>query len=114
MKANIDIKVNKDDSGKTINEAQEALDRALERIGIEAEGQAKLYLTESGAVDTGRLRGSVSHVTQPRAVTIGTNVEYAPYIELGTYKMAARPYLSPAIKNHLDRYKQIIMEELKK
>lgn len=29
---------------------------------------------------------------------VGTNVEYAPYVELGTYKMTARPFLLPALE----------------
>lgn len=31
-------------------------------------------------------------------VYIGTNVEYAPHVELGTIKMAAKPYLRPAVE----------------
>jgi hypothetical protein len=41
--------------------------------------------------------------------TVGTNVEYASYVEYGTYRMAAQPYLRPAarevqgnISQHLD------------
>lgn len=30
--------------------------------------------------------------------TVGTNVEYAPYVELGTSKMAAQPFLLPALE----------------
>lgn len=45
-------------------------------------------------------------------VIVGTNVEYAPHIELGTVKMAARPYLHPAIEDHLDEYKEVIETEL--
>ena len=35
-------------------------------------------------------------------------VDYAAYVELGTYKMDAQPFLTPAIKDHLDEYKQIL------
>ena len=38
-----------------------------------------------------------------RTVYVGTNVEYAPYIELGTSKMSARPYLRPAFENNRDK-----------
>ena len=31
---------------------------------------------------------------------VGTNVEYAPYVEQGTYKMAPRAFLGPAIDRH--------------
>lgn len=45
-------------------------------------------------------------------VIVGTNVEYAPHVELGTVKMTARPYLHPAIEDHLDEYKEVIETEL--
>lgn len=48
-----------------------------------------------------------------RTVYIGTRVEYAPYVELGTYKMKAQPFLAPAISQHVDKYKKIIQQELK-
>lgn len=85
----------------------------LEALGIEAEGNAVTEITDLGAVDTGRLRGSISHATDDDAAYIGSNVEYAPYVELGTYKMAARPFLRNAIVNHIDEYKDIIEDGLK-
>ena len=41
-------------------------------------------------------------------VYVGTNVEYAPYQELGTSRMDARPFLRPAFENNQDEIKQII------
>lgn len=50
---------------------------------------------------TGNLRRSIHHEvvlqTESRAVaTVGTDVEYAGYVEFGTSRMAAQPYLRPA------------------
>lgn len=88
---------------------------AAEIIGGMAESHAKEYLTIQGAVDTGNLRNSVTHDTENggKTVVIGSAVKYAPYIELGTYKMAARPYLRPAIEKHIDEYKSLLEEVLK-
>lgn len=47
------------------------------------------------------------------AVYIGSNVEYAPYVELGTDKMKAQPYIRPAIVDHADEYKQIAKAMMK-
>ena len=85
----------------------------LEALGLEAEGNAVTEITALGAVDTGRLRGSISHAVGDKEVFIGTNVEYAPYVELGTHKMAARPFLRNAISHYTDDYKRIIEEGLK-
>ena len=85
---------------------------ALEKCGLIAEGYAKRLCP----VDTGRLRNSITHTTrsEPGPVAyIGTNVEYAPYVELGTSRTKAQPYLRPAIADHVDEYKQIIQNDLK-
>ena len=84
----------------------------LEALGIEAEGNAVDEITKLGAVDTGRLRGSITHATADDAAYIGTNVEYAPYVELGTYRMAERPFLRNAVANYTDDYKRIIKDGL--
>lgn len=42
---------------------------------------------------TGTLSRSITHEVKERTGVVGTNVEYAPHVELGTSKMAARPYL---------------------
>lgn len=103
------------DNSELIKNAMfEEIDKAMKTIGIKAEGYAKKNLTDKGAVDTGRLRNSVTHTNDKNTVYIGTNVEYAPYIEMGTSKMDARPYLGPAITEHADEYKEIIENELKR
>ena len=89
--------------------AKEALSRALEWIGLEAEGYAKMECP----VDTGNLRNSITHTTDESAAYIGTNVEYAPYVELGTSKMKKRPYLKPAATEHTDKYKAIVEKCMK-
>ncbi|MCR5271995.1 MAG: HK97 gp10 family phage protein [Lachnospiraceae bacterium] len=72
-----------------------AVTKALEMIGLQAEGYAKENITRVGAVDTGRLRNSITHAAEgDDTEVIGTNVEYAPYIEYGTSKMKERPYLT--------------------
>ena len=114
--------------------------RALERCGLQAEGYAK----DLAPVDTGALRNSIAHKVvdsaEPTAY-IGTNAEYAAYVECGTgmysttgggtpkshwvYQgddgefhigkpMKARPYLKPAVANHVGTYRNIFKDELSK
>lgn len=82
----------KDNSGEILKLIQAASKRALEAIGAQAEGYAKQNLTDFPRVDTGRLRNSVAHKVidneQEKAVYIGTNVFYAPYVEWGTGRFA--------------------------
>ena len=74
---------------------KEAIRIALVRGALKVELAAK----EMCAVDTGRLRGSITtdqRYIQKYLVKVGTNVDYGPYVEFGTKKMDARPYLFPA------------------
>lgn len=41
-----------------------AIKKALEMIGLQAEGYAKENITRVVAVDTGRLRNSITHVVE--------------------------------------------------
>lgn len=47
-------------------------------------------------VDTGFLRSTVFVQEDGDDVVIGFEAPYASYVEFGTYKMAAQPYLRPA------------------
>ena len=102
-----------DNSSEVSAESEGAIKSALTLCGSEAKSYAQKYLTEKGAVDTGNLRNSVAYKVEDKTMIVGTDVEYAPYIELGTCKMAARPYLEPAIANHADKYKSIIESAFK-
>ena len=83
---------------------------ALEIIG----GKAESYAKKLCPVDTGRLRNSITHQQMSESVeVIGTNVEYAPYVCLGTHKMAPRPFLRPAAENHAAEYRAIIENVMK-
>ena len=85
--------------------------RALEIMG----GKAESYAKQLCPVDTGRLRNSITHQQQDDTTEIiGTNVEYAPYVELGTRRQRAQPYLRPAAENHGPEYKAIWEGELSK
>lgn len=117
-----DFKIEQNNIGDVLSALQLKEAKALEMIGIKAEKYAKA-LTPVGTPEStgipgyrgGTLRNSITHQVDLsiKGVYIGTNVEYAPYVELGTVKMHARPYLRPAITDHLSEYKQIAINELK-
>ena len=66
-----------------------------------------------GAVDTGRLRGSMEFEvdTANKQVIVGTDVEYAPYVFMGTWKMPARPALQNSALDYANDY-QAIAEDI--
>ena len=128
-----------DHSDEVLEAFNDACLRALERCGLQAEGYAK----DLCPVDTGALRNSISHkvVDSEPAAYIGTNMEHAPYVEFGTGRysstgggtpkskwaymgddgkfhigvpMKPRPYLKPAVADHVRTYRNIIKDELKK
>ena len=106
----MDIKFT-DNSKEIIEAMQQATVRALEKCGLTAEGYAK----KLAPVDTGNLRNSITHDVDDgeTAAYIGTNVEYAPYVCLGTIHMKAQPFLKPAVAANANTYRKIIEDELK-
>lgn len=124
-----------DYSVDVLNEFHDAVLRALERCGEQAEGYAK----DLAPVDTGNLRNSISNKVDDGepAVYIGSNTSYAPYVELGAGKYTeggrptpwvyqddngnwhwtagnpAQPFLKPAVADHAQTYRNIIEDELK-
>ena len=124
-----------DNSKEVLEAMQQAAVRALEKCGLTAEGYAKKLCP----VDTGNLRNSITHTVDEEepAAYIGSNVEYAAYVELGTGKYVSggrptpwvyqdekgnwhrtngqksQPYLKPAVADHANTYRKIIEDELK-
>lgn len=117
------------------NAAYQAMVKAAEMVGGIVEGHAKEYCP----VNTGNLRNSITYVFEEDpdhpsnenevTVIIGTNVEYAPYVEFGHHQevgryvpaikkrlvkefVAARPFLAPAMNNHLGEIEQAIRENI--
>ena len=144
-----------DHSDEVLNELENALEVALEEVGLTAEGYAKKLCP----VDTGLLRNSITHAVggnntsissykgsshhgdtpvtrknkvagkpapephsgtysgtagskRDHTVYIGTNVEYAPYVELGTVNTKAQLFLKPAIQDHVSQYIAMIKKRL--
>ena len=102
---------------------------ALEVCGGTAERFAS-YLCPVGTEETthiagykgGSLRSTIRHEFEGDdtvAVKAGgidgiyKFVNYAVYVEMGTRKMKAQPYLKPAFEDHLDQYRQAIERALK-
>lgn len=56
---------------------------------------------EPPASDTGRLANSIttSYDQEKLIGVVSANTEYAPYLEYGTSKMEARPFMRPALTN---------------
>jgi HK97 gp10 family phage protein len=56
-------------------------------------------------VDTGALRDSIDWTpyNDGLGAEIGSTVDYAPYQEFGTWKMAPQPFLNPAADKYFPR-----------
>ena len=129
-----------DHTEEILNALDEQASAALEAVGMQAVSYAKNTITEEGRVATGTLRNSISHlvVDADKTVHVGTNTSYAIYNEMGTgihigggrqtpwsYQDAKgnwhrtsgmKPihFLKNAVANHLEEYKAIIKQYLKK
>lgn len=132
----------KDNTDEVLAALERAKVRGLTAIGLTAEGHAKKKITQANAVDTGRLRNSITFAvsgesanissysgdhgeeggtysgTAPndkdKAVYIGTNVEYAIGIETGSHRKAGGVhFLRDAAANHSDEYKKLMEDSMK-
>lgn len=72
--------------------------RDLARRAVQVDATAKRICP----VDTGRLRSSITWDVGEDdlglVATIGSDVEYAPHVELGTSRSPAQPFLRPALR----------------
>ena len=82
--------------------------QTTEAIGLYVESEAKLRCP----VDTDNLRGSISHDSDEEKAVIGTNVEYGIFVEKGTSRQRAQPYLTPAVENNISTIKEIVKRGL--
>ena len=94
---------------------QDAIQEALTTVGHNAEN----YVRSNAPKDTGRLQNSITHVIEgDNKVIIGTNVEYAPYQELGTSKMNpcnhGKGFMRPAINQHMGEFENTVAEIIEK
>lgn len=113
---------------EVIAAVEAAAARAMEICG----GKAETYAKAGCPTKTGRLKNSITHTPEGAyAEVIGTNVEYAPYVELGHAQQPGRyvpalgkrlvasyvpgkPFLGPAVEDHMSEYRQVIESELSK
>ena len=126
-----------DHTAAILAQLEGAKERALERMGNQAVGYAQDL---SPTPQTGALRNSITKKVDVSAdeVYIGTNVKYAPYVELGTGIYAEggggrptpwayqdekgdwhhtrgqepQPYLRPAVEDHKKTYRNIVADEI--
>ena len=132
----------KDNTDEVLAALEKAKKRGLTAIGMTAEGHAKKKITQAKAVDTGRLRNSITFAVsgepaniqsysgdhgeaggsysgsapddKDMAVYIGTGVEYAVGIETGSHRKAGGVhFLQDAAANHTDEYKKIMEDAMK-
>lgn len=104
------VMVREDNSEQIASAIHKAVAAALEEIGLAAERFAK----RACPVDTGRLRNSITHALNmdEESVYIGTNVEYAPYVELGIHGREGVGFLRHAAEDHGSYYRKIMERHL--
>lgn len=102
--------IKENNTEQILNAIDDALAAALEEIGLRAERHAKAETP----VDTGRLRNSITHAINmdEEAVYIGTNVEYAPYVELGVHGREGKKMLTRAASEHGEEYRNVLKKHM--
>lgn len=86
------------------------VEKGLTKTALRIDRDAKMNCP----VDTGNLRGSITFDVNGDCAEIGTNVEYAPYVEYGTLHQPAKPFLGPAFEDNKHFLHEDIINELRK
>lgn len=97
MTANIRL----DTSGldKLSRELETDADNALLRVARQVEALTKANIMSKNIIDTGALFGSIAVSPRGKGVYwVHDGVEYGIYHELGTHRIAARPFMTPAVE----------------
>lgn len=72
-------------------------DLVVQKTALDIEATAKGL----AAVDTGAMMSSIqAQPTGQMSAVVNCGVEYGIYVEYGTYKMAAQPFMVPATEAH--------------
>lgn len=81
--------------GKKPKEAQKAVDQVLNRSSLRVERGAKFY----APWDTGWMSNTIySAPVALMSYKVVSPAHYSMYVELGTRKMAAQPFMMPALE----------------
>lgn len=106
-----------------------AVKQGIKKAMAEIADQAESNVADLAPVDTTRLKTSITGVSDDDTAYIGTNVEYAPYVEMGHTQtpgryvpalgkrlvrdwVAPRPFLKPGIMNNMDEYEEIAKQAI--
>ena len=81
----------------------------VRKTAFDVEAHAKQVVP----VDTGALKNSIAtEMESDTSATIAPHTEYAAYVEFGTYKMAAQPYMTPAAEVNRPKFESAMRQLL--
>nr|AUN37290.1 hypothetical protein [uncultured bacterium] len=96
---------------KIANQAPEAAREAL----LQTAADITLIAKQLAPVDTGALRDSIgADPVDSLTVRVGSDMPYAPYVEYGTSRSPAQPYLTPAFAQSEETFKTRLAEAMQK
>lgn len=111
-------------TGEVIQKCERAFDDAMELVAEQGESNAIAEVTKlvydtppsPSYVRTGALRNSITHAYDKteKAAYIGSNLEYAPYVEYGSRNMIERPFLRNAAQNYVKEYEHLLNDAIEK
>jgi len=95
---------------EAMQKLENAQNLALENASVLVDGEA----TVRCPVDTGNLKASMDRKVNEGEKTayVGNSSEYSPYVEFGTYKMSAQPFLTPAFEENQSKIKRLIKDTI--
>lgn len=98
--------------GTRVTRAGAALGPKIQAVVSKSALDVKGDAAGAAPVDTGALRSSITVTNEAGAgstsASVSPAVHYALYVELGTSRMAAQPYLFPALERRTEPFLQAV------
>ncbi|MBC1290629.1 HK97-gp10 family putative phage morphogenesis protein [Listeria booriae] len=94
---------------KLAEEVSREIDGAVEETGYRIEKNAQ----ENAAVDTGYMKQNISNEHKKMTSVVTSHAHYSYYVEKGTRRTRAQPFMGPAVKKERPRFFKIVRSIVK-
>ena len=92
------------DLGEASAKVTARAEMVVKKVALDIEATAKTIVP----VDTGNLKNSIGSEVDGLSAEVSATTDYADYVEYGTSRMHAQPYMGPALDEHAPTFEKAL------